>query len=521
MGEDIMAFTPKNATKVTGFTPKSGVRVDQVKQRFEPFQENKVLEGITSLTELLAPALTSTVNLTRARGLGAMSKQEQRLQEQQQIAQRQILEQARQTQDAAEKQRLLQQSRQIDREMGRGSETLQAAESELMDLGNMLESDLSRSNFGFATRRGVGTAAEVGSYLLPSTQGARALTAAAGTGSNLSSRAARVGVQSLLGLGQGTFQGISQAAMTADSGQEAVEDIMSDALLSSATAGVTQSGFEALGMFKNSLGNWMKRGASQQLLGQTPSEVVLDEQGFNKTAERLMEKFDDGTYKPGGYQSLREQSEDLITESRKKAFELADKSDEVIDRDDIVKQIDELIKIRQSADDDAAVRALNNYKDTFINNNPKQLTMSEALRKRINLERTMSDASFRKSASETASNKLAGQKTVSNYIRNWIRDVDPDLGDTLLDESAYISVKKAAEKQLQRMGTAPINQGSAGSQNILNRLGQLLTAVPRNPRASSTFLSATAPPNAQQLARFESLRRLLPAAIAGGNDLTE
>jgi len=123
---------------------------------------------LEKLGNFFARNITSTGQLA-ARGAGAKQQLPETQAQITELGQqsRDLIAQAQATDDPAEKQRLLEESRKISEQidlLGAGAE--RTAET-MIDRGNVSEKDLDRSNLEFATRRGAATGLEGGAILAP------------------------------------------------------------------------------------------------------------------------------------------------------------------------------------------------------------------------------------------------------------------------------------------------------------------------------------------------------------------
>jgi len=147
-----------------------------------------------------------------------------------------ISAQIRQETDPQRKQQLIEQSRQIGRQMEGVSQDIGRKTEVARQLYGVDEKDLEMEGAEFASRRGIGQTAELASFVVPQT---KALQVARGT-----SPLSRIGISALAGSATGGLQGVAKASREAESAQDVVGDVLTGAVVGGATGAAIQGAFE-------------------------------------------------------------------------------------------------------------------------------------------------------------------------------------------------------------------------------------------------------------------------------------
>lgn len=199
---------------------------------------------------------------------------------------RKLIDQAKTEKDPLKKKLLLDASRAIDQDVSSISGNLESQISDVMKQGGVTEQDLGGSNLGFATKRGVGTGAEVASLLIPATQAAQRVQFAAKT----TGPVARLAEEGVKGAIQGGLQGGAEAAVSAENPLDAVRDV----LTGGAVGGVTSTALQGVAEGRNLIAGGSNKltSVAKNMYKSTLKENIRD-QKFYKQAGGLDSVVDD------------------------------------------------------------------------------------------------------------------------------------------------------------------------------------------------------------------------------------
>lgn len=266
------------------------------------------------------------------------------------------------------------------------------------------------------------------------------------------------------------------------------------------------------------LASWPKKTKEQmanQLLGQTPSQVKVDKEGANWLSKKVVSKLDDGTLQPGNYADLQNQSQVLLNQTEQQIQDIMSKkgTTATIKTTKLLSGIDDLASQASKAGDSAKARALSRFKEEVLSQWGETINASQALDLKRVMDHALSESAFSKSASEIAASKAAGQRAVGDTTRKWLKQAIPGVGDLLEDQSVYINLSGAIERQLQKSGTAPIKGGSIGGLSPLNLFGRALTYPITQPKVLTEGISRVGsgqvPQKASDLITNPFLQKLL------------
>ena len=179
---------------------------------------------------------------------------------------RDLILKAKRENDPEKKREFLQRSREVDLQIDGAGEGIRMFTDLVQAKGGITDEDMGRSNEGLAFRKGLATATEIGSFLVPFTAEAKALTAAAKSGSVLKKMLAsgKIGgtTAAILGFGSETNDGLDERLVTA----------VESGALGAGVAAFLTGGFEGAKWAKKQIGKpfaWMQDKIGKQQLGKT------------------------------------------------------------------------------------------------------------------------------------------------------------------------------------------------------------------------------------------------------------
>ena len=266
----------------------------------------------------------------------------------------------------------------------------------------------------------------------------------------------------------------------------------------------------------------IKEKLANQILNQSRTQVRLDPEGRNQLSMRLIDKMDDGTIKPGSYQSLREQAQALTSKAEETINgELARQGTGVttktITLESLAKPIDQAISAAKRAGNTSKANSLQNFKDAIQVEWGTSFNANQALELKRILEHQLNESVFKKGIQEVstkAAARTAGQRLLSKSARDWLRNAVPGISDALDDQSVGIGLMKAMEQQLQRAGQAPIGGFAQQGFTLTNLPFKAASGLLKRPGVDSALINATSPQIPPVLKQLFS-RGAVPAAVEG------
>ena len=263
--------------------------------------------------------------------------------------------------------------------------------------------------------------------------------------------------------------------------------------------GLVVKGGQKIFNWASNVGHDLKLKAANQLIGQTPAKVQLNEQGDNVLSEQLIKHLDAGDIKPGNFSSMRGDAQNLLKSSSSQLDDIL-KSSNVntkVSLEELTKPLDDLVKIAENANDDTFANTVKTWKEGWAKKitgrfgnelNPQQVNQVK-----IELYKRLSSSAFSKSAEELSAAKTSAMRAVSHEAMAWLRDNVDGAAQALDNEQFSIRFTNALTDQLKRAGAQGLPRGSAGSLNIFNLLGGLATAPIRSPQVLSQGININAP----------------------------
>jgi len=314
--------------------------------------------------------------------------------------------------------------------------------------------------------------------------------------------------------------------------EDKLAQTLQNTLVGVSLGGVTGGAMQGAGEVFNWIGSRaapLKEKLANQILGQTRTQVRLDPEGHNQLSMKLIDKLDDGSIKPGDYQSLRTQADQLVKRGEDKIREeFARKGSEAAaktaDLSSLTTSVEKAISAARSAGNLAKANALDNFKKTIEVTWGKTLNASQVLQLKRVLEDQLNETVFKQGALQAvgtkASARVAGQRLVSASARDWIRRNVPNVSSALDDESVGIALRKTMEAQLQRMGQAPIGRFGAQGLSLTNLPFKAASRFVSDPLNASRMINTggvSLPPVLQQFLGRSALTGAIETGVQGGN----
>ena len=320
----------------------------------------------------------------------------------------------------------------------------------------------------------------------------------------------RIGQATARGAGIGAIRGATSGSerivpeerlLAEDKVAATLGNTLTGAVTGGITGGVLQSGGEAFRWVGSRLA-LLKEKLANQILGQTRTQVRIDPEGHNQLSMKLIDKLDDGSIKPGDYQSIRVQADDLVKKGEETiraefARNGSDAASKTVNLDNLMGPVDRAISTAKSAGNSAKANALQGFKDEIQATWGKTLNASQALDLKRVLEDQLNETVFKQGALQSvgtkASARVAGQRLLSSSARDWLRYSVQNISDALDDQSVGIGLRKAMEAQLQRLGQAPIGRFGNQGLSLTNIPFKAASGILRNPNVASSIAAGATP----------------------------